>query len=111
MPVGDTNATKQDKWYNSFFKGGVLDVVRGKIQHSAASFAEYYGDLPAFSYNSGKEKKWIDFVMSWGVEKSQIQQVFLGNNAGQPLVPDMNFLPNADVPSDHIPVTVVLRFE
>jgi hypothetical protein len=70
---------------------------------------EALGQHPAFSYNSGKEKKWIDFILAWGIEKPKIQNVFLGNKVGHSLVPDMDYLPNSEVPSDHIPVTVIFQ--
>lgn len=96
--MGDTNATEEDVWYSKFFTTQILDIAK-----------EHYGKLPAFSYNSGKEKKWIDFVISWGIEKSQIQKVFVGNNIEKDLELDMEYLPNAAVPSDHTPVTAIVR--
>jgi endonuclease/exonuclease/phosphatase family metal-dependent hydrolase len=67
--------------------------------------------LPAFTYNSGKGKaKYIDFFLLWEFSKESIDKVFLGNDPSYtPTLSAIVSMPNQDIPSDHLPVTIHLR--
>lgn len=67
--------------------------------------------MAQFSYNSGKNKKFIDFMLLWFLGKESIDTIFLGVDQKNPL--DLNqitTMPAKDLPSDHLPVTLHLKW-
>jgi len=95
--VGDFNAERSDVWYQHLAKHGLVDAMGGHA-------------IP-YSYNSGKQSKLIDFVLlhQWD-EGRTVRRVVLGNCMYLTAMEhfDHKALPSATVPSDHLPVTVVI---
>lgn len=70
----------------------------------------YNGELAQFSYNSGKNKKFIDFMLLWGLTKENIEDIFLGVDQKNPLdLSQIKTMPFKDLPSDHLPMTLHLK--
>lgn len=95
IAMGDFNAERHEEWYKALEKNHLVDA-QGEHQWP-------------YSYNSGKLSKWIDFMLMHRLGKEAVEQIFVGNDAlVPPLFKDVA-LPNASVPSDHLPLTVVLK--
>jgi len=94
LAMGDFNAEASEAWYAQLGKNGLWDVC-----------AQIEGGHPPFSYNSGKQAKFIDFVLAHGLPSERVGRVAMG--AGEELG-EITALPNAAVPSDHLPITFEL---
>jgi len=93
--MGDFNAERHEAWYQALKENGIVDALY-TLTH-----------LP-YSYNSGKMAKWIDFFLLHRIPAQAVQKVCVGNNWTMGDNFTDTALPNRDVPSDHLPVTVLL---
>jgi endonuclease/exonuclease/phosphatase family metal-dependent hydrolase len=93
--MGDFNAERNEAWYQSLGKHGLVDALHN-LTH-----------LP-YSYNSGKLSKWIDFFLLNQLPLESVQGVCVGNDWHRQYLFKDTALPSAEVPSDHLPVTVRL---
>lgn len=63
------------------------------------------------TFNSGpRMQKHIDFILARNVNRTRIVSCFLGNNQQEPhpLVPAHESWPILEIPSDHVPMTLVI---
>lgn len=96
LVMGDFNAEASETWYQALAQNQLIDAKQGH-------------DWP-WSYNSGKNAKWIDFVLLHRLPLERLQSLCVGE-----LFKAMDFtvraLPSATVPSDHAPVNLTLWFQ
>jgi mRNA deadenylase 3'-5' endonuclease subunit Ccr4 len=111
--MGDFNATRDEAgWYSQLGKYGVTDALSNlRVEPRGLLGDGTNKDLVwPYSYNSGKMSKWIDhFLLRGFATTSPVKEILV--NGSVPFVDyafDIATLPNATIPSDHLPVTVVL---
>ncbi len=99
--MGDFNAERTEQWYKALPTNGIVDAM-----------SEQQREQWKYSYNSGKNSKWIDYMLLQKIAADSVIRVFVGNDpsptAPAPLFNDTG-LPNSRVPSDHLPLTLELR--
>lgn len=99
--VGDFNAERTEPWYKLLRENRIIDATAGQPLSQCG-----------YSYNSGYQAKWIDYVLLQNIPRDSVVRVFVDNDpsltAPAPRFDDTS-LPNARVPSDHLPLTVELR--
>lgn len=115
--MGDFNATRDETgWYGQLGKYGVTDAL-GELQVEPRGLlgnATNKELVWPYSYNSGKMSKWIDHFLLRGFNASSPGKISPVNEvlvAGVPFVDyafDYSSLPNATIPSDHLPLTIML---
>jgi mRNA deadenylase 3'-5' endonuclease subunit Ccr4 len=94
--VGDFNAERHEDWYKAIVGGDSL--VDALVERSHP-----------YSYNSGKNKKWIDYVLLQGIAVEDVGCTIVGGTfPPEPYQFKDASLPNNSVPSDHVPITVGL---
>jgi endonuclease/exonuclease/phosphatase family metal-dependent hydrolase len=126
--MGDFNAEANEKWYEAYQKDGIVDIFYGMIRkknakRSAARKKNNYDivlmTLLAFhnkhaqaTFNGGPERrKHIDFLLAYNAPQDFIKNIsncYLGNALEQhPLTTSDESWPTQNIPSDHLPLTVV----
>jgi len=101
--MGDFNAEANEKWYEAYQKDGVTDI-----------FQAVHGKLSQCTFNSGpKMRKHIDFMMAYNTPPNFMKCVtacYLGNAQEQhPHTTSDESWPTQKIPSDHLPVTIVVN--
>ena len=93
--VGDFNARRSEDWYQLLGENGIIDTM-----------SEHQRNQWSYSYKSGHDAKWIDYILLHRLPPDSVVRVFV----------DIEFprfndtaLPNERVPSDHMPLTAVIR--
>jgi endonuclease/exonuclease/phosphatase family metal-dependent hydrolase len=94
--VGDFNAERSEPWYRALSDNHLVDAL---LNHR--------DDWP-YSYNSGLLAKWVDYVLLHHLSAETLDHICLGDCWTS--VPQFNHtaLPSAEVPSDHLSLTVTL---
>jgi len=100
LAMGDFNAEASETWYKELAKYNIIDSVKA-----------FQGQHPKFSYNSGKGSKFIDYLLLWNIQKDALKACFLGIEGEPPNYESIGFLPNGEIPSDHLPITIHLDIE
>lgn len=111
--VGDFNAEDSEDWYKRLGEFSALDAYKGNRFNLGPLYwicLAHHGELAQFSYNSGKNKKFIDFILLWGLVKESVDDIFLGVDQKNLLdLSQIKTMPAKDLPSDHLPVTIHLK--
>jgi endonuclease/exonuclease/phosphatase family metal-dependent hydrolase len=91
--MGDFNAERSENWYRALGQNGLVDPM--------AALA-----IP-YTYNSGKLAKLIDFMLlhNWD-PAAAVKRIWVGLGPAQRF--DYEALPSSDVPSDHLPLSMLI---
>lgn len=91
--VGDFNAESNESWYKL------------EDYHLVDAFKKQLGP---YSYHSGKSSKWIDFMLLHHLPETAVIGRVVGNNPGVQYIFNDIALPSTNVPSDHLPLTILI---
>lgn len=111
--MGDFNATTNEKWYNEYINSNYMNIYEVcQEQREKTTPTKKETKYPIATYNCGKEHKAIDYQFAKNIPREDLIHSFIGNNPALPIPIDHvhQFLPNAEIPSDHIPMTCQINF-
>jgi hypothetical protein len=94
--MGDFNAEAHEEWYKKLNEEMYMDAwaVKHGLNHKSL-----------FTFSSGgKNPKYIDFVLTNGFEVGDIEHIVINGYD-----PTMSYLPNYQMPSDHLPQTITFK--
>jgi endonuclease/exonuclease/phosphatase family metal-dependent hydrolase len=107
--MGDFNAVREEPWYQKLSQHGLVDALERLDVRPSGTIDNDLSRQTPYSYNSGKTSKWVDHCLLHGLKSDAVQCVMI--NGRENIWCTHPVLPNADVPSDHVAVTVRISLQ